>query len=80
MEKAIAKKAKENSRANRDEDMDYFVAYYNNKFAGHKFLALKKEGNHPSKIAAFFEDAAMLKKIKKYIDNDRQAAKQKLNF
>jgi len=41
-EKALAKKAKENSRANRDEDMDYFAAYYKEKFAGYKFSQLKK--------------------------------------
>ena len=31
MEKTLLKKAKENARANRDEDMDYFAVYYKEK-------------------------------------------------
>jgi hypothetical protein len=34
MEKALVKKAKENSRANRNDDMDIFSAYYKGKHAG----------------------------------------------
>jgi len=37
-EKALAKKAKESGRANRDEDMDYFSVYYVEKFKGTKFI------------------------------------------
>ena len=50
MDKLFAKKAKENSRANRDEDMDYFAVYYKDKFAGIKFIAFKKNLNHPWRI------------------------------
>lgn len=32
--KRMAKTAKENKRTNRDEDMDFFVAYYTEKFPG----------------------------------------------
>jgi hypothetical protein len=39
--KRIAKAAKEQGRANRDEDMDFFSAYYKEKFTGKQFKEFK---------------------------------------
>jgi len=45
--KRIAKAAKEQGRANRDEDMDFFAAYYKDKCNGLGFIEVKKILNHP---------------------------------
>ncbi len=37
MDKMLLKKAKVNIRANRDEDMNYFVVYYDAKHPGVPF-------------------------------------------
>jgi hypothetical protein len=42
IEKALVKNAKENGRTNRDNSMNLFSAYYLSKFAGEKFVVLKK--------------------------------------
>jgi hypothetical protein len=44
--KQIAKVAKEHSRSNRDGEMDFFAVYYKEKFAGMKFIQVKKV-KHP---------------------------------
>ena len=48
--KRIGKVAKEQGRANRDEDMDFFSTYYKEKCLGVKYLAFKKQVNHPKLI------------------------------
>jgi hypothetical protein len=40
--KRIAKVAKEQGRANRDEDMDFFAAYCKEKFSTNKFKDFKR--------------------------------------
>jgi hypothetical protein len=55
-EKALSKKAKENGRANRDEEMDFFAAYYKEKFQGTKFVAFKKAEDHPWRIQKVLAD------------------------
>jgi hypothetical protein len=39
--KRIAKAAKEQGRANRDDDMDFFAAYYKEKFSSLKYSEFK---------------------------------------
>jgi hypothetical protein len=41
-EKALSKKAKENGRANRDEEMDFFAAYYKESFRGQSLWHSRK--------------------------------------
>jgi hypothetical protein len=41
--KRIIKAAKEQKRANRDEEMDFFAVYYKEKFPGVKFIDFKKD-------------------------------------
>jgi hypothetical protein len=48
--KRIARAAKEQGRANRDDDMDFFAAYYKEYFHGKGLISLKKCTNHPRKI------------------------------
>ena len=71
MEKVLVKKAKENSRANRSNDMDYFAAYYKEKFPGQQFVVFKKSGGHPTRILELLEDIITRKKLSKFIDNYR---------
>jgi hypothetical protein len=40
--KRITKGTKDQRRANRDEDMDFFAVYYKEKFSGEKFSNFKK--------------------------------------
>jgi hypothetical protein len=54
--KRIAKAAKEQGRANRDEDMDFFAAYYKEKFAPMKFKEFKANKTHPKSILAIFDN------------------------
>jgi hypothetical protein len=54
--KRIAKAAKEQRRANRDEDMDFFAAYYKDKFDGVKFKAFKSTKSHPQRIISLLSD------------------------
>jgi hypothetical protein len=42
--------AKGEERANRDEDMAYFAAYYKENFIGIQFRAFKKAREHPELI------------------------------
>jgi len=55
-EKALVRKAKECARANRSEDIDFFIVYYNDKYCGMKFLDFKKTNTHPWKIIKMLED------------------------
>jgi hypothetical protein len=48
--KRIAKAAKEQGRANRDEDLDFFAAYYKDKCNGLSLIEVKKMSNHPSLV------------------------------
>ena len=50
MEKLLAKKAKENSRANREEDMDYFATYYKEKCKDFTFKQVKNMNETPWRI------------------------------
>jgi len=45
--KRIAKAAKEQGRANRDDDMDFFAVYYKEKFKMLKFKAFCLIKDHP---------------------------------
>jgi hypothetical protein len=49
-DKALVRKAKENSRKNRDKEMGFFVAYYKENYAKTKFIAFKTMKNHPWRI------------------------------
>jgi hypothetical protein len=48
--KRISKAAKEQGRANRDEDMDFFAAYYKERHFGSKFKEFKRIKEHPKVI------------------------------
>jgi len=49
-DRVLVKKAKDNGRANRDEEMDFFAVYYKEQFSGSKYSAFKKHVDHPWKI------------------------------
>jgi len=49
-DKALDSKAKQEARADRVEEMDYFSAYYKEKFAGWKLFPFKKFCDHPWRI------------------------------
>lgn len=63
MEKTYTKKAKENSRANRDEDMDYFSIYYAEKHPGLAFKSFKTFKEHPSRIESMLKDSTKARKM-----------------
>ena len=53
--------------------MDYFVVYYKEN---DKFSSLKKRANdHPKRILDLLSDETKVRKIKKFIDNQRQLNK-----
>ena len=54
--KRIEKVAKEQGRANRDEDMDFFAAYYKSSHFGAKFKDFKKMQTHPQIIKTILND------------------------
>jgi hypothetical protein len=64
--KQIAKVAKEHKRANRDDDMDFFVVYYKEKFLGVKFKDFKQK-DHPNRIKALLLDKIKAHKVCQFI-------------
>ncbi len=63
MDKMLLKKAKVNIRANRDEDMNYFVVYYDAKHPGVPFKQLKQLKELPTRIFDMLQDITMTRKI-----------------
>lgn len=62
-EKAITKKAKDISRANRNDDMDFFAAYYTEKCSGQAFKALTRDKGLPTRLLTMFEDQGKRRKM-----------------
>jgi hypothetical protein len=69
--KRITKAAKEQRRANRDENMEFFAVYYKDKCNKMKFIEFKKDKKHPERILNMLEDASYLRKMQKYVLNQR---------
>jgi hypothetical protein len=56
-------------RSNRDEDMNYFAAYYKKAFAGVNFVDFKKYGHEDSMINELMEDASKVKRVRRFVSN-----------
>ena len=61
--------AKEDTRANRDEDMNYFATYYREKFDKMQFKEFKKVQHEDSRISRILNDDITREKARTLIKN-----------
>lgn len=56
--------------------MNYFAAYYKEKFLGMKFIAFKKIKDHSKRVYDMIDDKIVVLKLQKYINNQLLLQKQ----
>ena len=56
--------------------MDFFAAYYKEKFGGMKYSAVKKVQDHPKQVLDLLEDGPSRVKVQLFIENQRRLAKR----